>query len=809
MPQIEDHNMLSGTQSLSRVPQTPLNHRLGVNPMTSNANATGLLPSALEVTPPHTAYRGKVESRGMVPVERSASLSRTMITPNSTKRESEIEQQANLAWRPSGLPAPPAFCINQPKSEGSTHGMPSDIINDVPSSSPPQPNQDAQPQIDPSAPVTDLEVYMGYLARQKRMPATRFMVWSKEVEEAFMEAIKLIPRVGRRKITVGGKLRGRNELIADYIYKKTKKRRTRKQVSSHIQVLKHVLKDDDKFMTMVADPPEAEAKDGGSTELFDQLITKLSAENFDEFIVKLRTKPELSDPMASEFTGSGTTSTASSSTGMPAEPRMPTIKEEAGSSPPPVFQPAPMEPLQIELSTPRRGASASHNPAGNSSAVHALGAQHPPFDWTAAQLATPPAHGARRGHRRGQSSIDFASERVVPVAFRIARGGSQPHIFTNLLRPQYESPNAPKQFDQLAGRFDEIAKMHREHTLLPNTPVIHCLAKLDVSAVRSGQDRPPLCVDAGFVVSGFSPFNFLFSPAPASPAGYERVPNHRWFCITKVYSMGRCLLSVRDEVPSHENIYQGVERLQLPFTTDFWSPFLEGFTGQVDRSKNPDLAISAVTVTQTVYCERKDQEAQLAFVVLYEFERARDPFSARTIFRRVRTSPASTPLPPPQLAAPLAEPMASSSAAATAAHPMSSGPRPSSHTPVAPPMESTGSTHSHAPPMLNLSALNPLSSLGSPGPAAASNLAGLLPPSLGSPRRGIEAPIPRSMSTVGVYHPNISPMHMHPEPISATAAPADFASFMFDPEPIPRSMTAFEPMNMNWSNDIQDWCIFE
>ncbi|KAK9456628.1 TEA/ATTS domain family-domain-containing protein [Dipodascopsis uninucleata] len=104
--------------------------------------------------------------------------------------------------------------------------------------------------------LIDRPAYNQYLARQRRENGDDgSSIWSADVEEAFMEAIHKIPKVGRRKITVNNRPCGRNELISDFIYRKTGKLRTRKQVSSHIQVLKHLLKDDTEFMNLVSDTP--------------------------------------------------------------------------------------------------------------------------------------------------------------------------------------------------------------------------------------------------------------------------------------------------------------------------------------------------------------------------------------------------------------------------------------------------------------------------------------------------------------------------------------------------------------------------
>ncbi|KAH9818141.1 TEA/ATTS domain family [Teratosphaeria destructans] len=85
----------------------------------------------------------------------------------------------------------------------------------------------------------DSEGYRKYRAKQhKDEKKGSDHIWPEHIEQAFFRALVQWPPMGRSKPMWKDKSRGRNELIADYILEFTGEERDRKQISSHIQVLK-------------------------------------------------------------------------------------------------------------------------------------------------------------------------------------------------------------------------------------------------------------------------------------------------------------------------------------------------------------------------------------------------------------------------------------------------------------------------------------------------------------------------------------------------------------------------------------------
>ncbi|MCJ1464467.1 hypothetical protein MMC07_003080 [Pseudocyphellaria aurata] len=105
------------------------------------------------------------------------------------------------------------------------------------------------------------ERYLAYRKKNKQggKKPQEEQIWTDELEEVFQLALREIPNTGRRKKpcdvrkcgTNETKLCGRNEHIAHFIKRFTGEDRSRKQVSSHIQVLKAFQQGNDEWMALV------------------------------------------------------------------------------------------------------------------------------------------------------------------------------------------------------------------------------------------------------------------------------------------------------------------------------------------------------------------------------------------------------------------------------------------------------------------------------------------------------------------------------------------------------------------------------
>ncbi|KAG9198286.1 hypothetical protein G6514_010307 [Epicoccum nigrum] len=99
------------------------------------------------------------------------------------------------------------------------------------------------------------------IVKEKKTQETS--VWPEFLEHAFWRALIRWPPMGRKKFMLDGALRGRNELIQDSIYQDTGIRRDRKQVSSHIQVLKPHVKEQPGVLVYMSTPDDDKKRHRG------------------------------------------------------------------------------------------------------------------------------------------------------------------------------------------------------------------------------------------------------------------------------------------------------------------------------------------------------------------------------------------------------------------------------------------------------------------------------------------------------------------------------------------------------------------
>lgn len=121
-------------------------------------------------------------------------------------------------------------------------------------------------------------------------------IWSEDVEQAFEEVLLIIPKNGLNKIKISGRSCGRNELISDYILTKTGKFRTRKQVSSHIQVIKNLGKNA-KLIKLINEGPlfNSLAEQEENTKNFEEIFLQINLNKSLGFGSKASTKRRFSD----------------------------------------------------------------------------------------------------------------------------------------------------------------------------------------------------------------------------------------------------------------------------------------------------------------------------------------------------------------------------------------------------------------------------------------------------------------------------------------------------------------------------------
>ena len=592
-------------------------------PRTPSWQGKKLLPSALALTPPNEAHAASMLSSSTpFPPHLLA-----MPTPQSIPRP-QVFGSTNYMYSPgsaaiaSSYPPAPSFYPQM--------GMPS--IPVPMAAQPPVGNLDAQTQPIVRAQMvpkkkaasqpegsdqSDLQAifverYKDYLTRRSRR-MDKEGPWSLEVEQIFVEALRLVPPLHRKRVYIADKVKGRNELIAEYIYQRTGEMRSRKQVSSHIQVVcKAIGVDCDTLSTTVlcADQP------------FMPGHHEIRLNSFDEFVELVQQRLEKAPKPA-------ILDVATNVAAQKYPPESPESSSVSSASLPEVKPEPYIAPEEYRFPPPKKGLDRPDKPQPLGSLVTPT-AKRPP--------QSPFGSQTRRKHcRTSSASISLGNDHALPIQFNISRsmGNGRMHVYTRLLRPAFESPLNPKNFATLSPRFPELS---REPQLF-DTQIVHAAIQMHLSdpvvpqpAPLDTQEGHNLSADVQFLIATPQSLHLRLSPTTAnSVVGYDRVPDHRWVVHSVITSGGVAVRDSRDYCEFQELRGQGKERVIVPWETGFWDHFVQ----HVREDPDPAVSLATLTVSQRLYWCPVTGPPQLQLIVLCEFQLTEDEF-ARTIFRRVK-----------------------------------------------------------------------------------------------------------------------------------------------------------------------------
>ncbi|TEA22500.1 Conidiophore development regulator abaA [Colletotrichum sidae] len=119
-------------------------------------------------------------------------------------------------------------------------------------------------------PIYYASEFRPYRDKQDQKDPNEKQIWPRVLEDAFLDSLLIIPHMGRKKYSMQGKQFGRNMLISEYLWiayccslqpgQKAEERK-RKQVSSHIQVVKKMFEKHRCYhFFFVKDPDKSEAR---------------------------------------------------------------------------------------------------------------------------------------------------------------------------------------------------------------------------------------------------------------------------------------------------------------------------------------------------------------------------------------------------------------------------------------------------------------------------------------------------------------------------------------------------------------------